>query len=56
MTPLYWSAKIQLQGQGLFRIGNSNSNNKEINQESKVKTEKQLSNENNHNLQNIYPK
>jgi len=56
MTPLYRTAKIWLQGQGLFRIRNSNSNNKVINQESKVKTEKQLGEENNYNLQNIYLK
>lgn len=32
MTPLYWTAKISLQGQGLLTIRNSNSSNKEITQ------------------------
>lgn len=54
MRPLYWTAKIQVQGQSLFRI--SNSNNKETNQDSKVKTKKQPGKENNYNLQNIYLK
>lgn len=50
------TAEIWLQAEGLFRIRNNNGNDKEIIQEYKVKTEKQLGKENNCNLQNIYLK
>lgn len=56
MVSLSWIAEIWLQVEGLLRIRNYNGNDKEINQESKVKTEKQLGKENNCNLQNIYLK
>lgn len=50
------TAEIWLQVEGLFRIWNNNGSDKEIIQEYKVKTEKQLGKENNCNLQNIYLK
>lgn len=56
MVPLSCTAEIWLQVEGLFRIRNNNGNDKEIIQERKVKTEKQLGKESNCNLQNIYLK
>jgi len=56
MIPLSCTAEIWLQVEGLFRIWNNNGSDKEIIQEYKVKTEKQLGKENNCNLQNIYLK
>lgn len=32
MTPLYWTARICLQDQGLFTLRNSNSTNTDITQ------------------------